>query len=72
MYFPLSWIFSFFALLPLIYFPLILQVEFIVMGGTFMSLPEDYRNYFIKNLHDSLSGHRSCTVQEAVGNTGMA
>lgn len=42
------------------------KVEFIVMGGTFMSLPEDYRNYFIKNLHDSLSGHRSCTVQEAV------
>lgn len=24
------------------------KVEFIVMGGTFMSLPEDYRDYFIR------------------------
>ena len=42
------------------------KVEFIVMGGTFMSLPEDYRDFFIRNLHDSLSGHTSQTVDEAV------
>uniref|UniRef100_A0A183C909 tRNA carboxymethyluridine synthase n=1 Tax=Globodera pallida TaxID=36090 RepID=A0A183C909_GLOPA len=42
------------------------KVEFIVMGGTFMSLPDDYRDYFIRNLHDALSGHRSCNVREAV------
>lgn len=42
------------------------KVEFIVMGGTFMSLPEDYRDYFIRNLHDALSGHTSSNVQEAV------
>ncbi|KAJ8960739.1 hypothetical protein NQ318_020032 [Aromia moschata] len=42
------------------------KVEFIVMGGTFMSLPEDYRDYFIRNLHDALSGHKSSTVEEAV------
>ncbi|KAJ2716160.1 Elongator subunit [Coemansia spiralis] len=42
------------------------KVEFIVMGGTFMSLPEDYRSWFIMNLHDALSGHRSSTVDEAV------
>lgn len=24
------------------------KVEFIVMGGTFMALPEDYRDYFIR------------------------
>lgn len=36
------------------------------MGGTFMSLPEDYRDYFIRNLHDSLSGHSSSSVKEAV------
>ena len=50
----------------------VLQVEFIVMGGTFMALPEEYRDYFIRyrfcidhhnndyflrNLHDALSGH---------------
>ncbi|BES88845.1 Elongator complex protein [Nesidiocoris tenuis] len=42
------------------------KVEFIVMGGTFMCLPEDYRDYFIRNLHDALSGHTSNNVDEAV------
>ncbi|XP_068230894.1 elongator complex protein 3 [Palaemon carinicauda] len=42
------------------------KVEFIVMGGTFMALPEDYRDYFIRNLHDALSGHSSTSVDEAV------
>ncbi|XP_068903991.1 elongator complex protein 3 [Tenebrio molitor] len=42
------------------------KVEFIVMGGTFMSLPEEYRDYFIRNLHDALSGHKSSSVEEAV------
>ena len=36
------------------------------MGGTFMSLPEDYRDYFIRSLHDALSGHTSNSVAEAV------
>lgn len=36
------------------------------MGGTFMSLPDDYRDYFIRNLHDALSGHSSISVEEAV------
>lgn len=43
-----------------------LQVEFILMGGTFMSLPAEYRDYFIRNLHDALSGHTSANVEEAV------
>ncbi|NP_001088974.1 elongator complex protein 3 [Xenopus laevis] len=42
------------------------KVEFIVMGGTFMALPEDYRDFFIRNLHDALSGHTSNSVSEAV------
>lgn len=45
------------------------KVEFIVMGGTFMSLPEDYRDYFIRNLHDALSGYKSRNVDEAVKNS---
>lgn len=45
---------------------IILQVEFILMGGTFMSLPSEYRDYFIWNLHDALSGHTSANVEEAV------
>ena len=42
------------------------KVEFVLMGGTFMSLPIDYRDYFIRNLHDSLSGASSSCVTEAV------
>jgi elongator complex protein 3 len=42
------------------------KVEFIVMGGTFMSLDKSYKDYFIRNLHDALSGHRSASVEEAV------
>ncbi|CAG5927872.1 elongator complex protein 3 [Menidia menidia] len=42
------------------------KVEFIIMGGTFMALPEEYRDYFIRNLHDALSGHTSNNVAEAV------
>lgn len=42
------------------------KVEFIVMGGTFMSLADEYRDYFIRNLHDALSGHTSSCVDEAV------
>ena len=42
------------------------KIEFIVMGGTFMSLDQEYRDYFIRNLHDALSGHTSQSVAEAV------
>eukprot|EP01126_Amoeba_proteus_P026749 TRINITY_DN2648_c0_g2_i3.p1 TRINITY_DN2648_c0_g2~~TRINITY_DN2648_c0_g2_i3.p1 ORF type:complete len:445 (+),score=65.89 TRINITY_DN2648_c0_g2_i3:340-1674(+) len=42
------------------------KVEFILMGGTFMSLPSDYRDWFVRNLHDALSGHSSNSVEEAV------
>ncbi len=36
------------------------------MGGTFMSLDDGYQDYFIRNLHDALSGHVSNNVKEAV------
>lgn len=42
------------------------KIEFIIMGGTFMSLSPEYRDYFIRNLHDALSGHTSKNVEEAV------
>ncbi|ADM12041.1 histone acetyltransferase [Encephalitozoon intestinalis ATCC 50506] len=42
------------------------KVEYIIMGGTFMSLPESYRDHFISRLHDALSGHTSASVEEAV------
>lgn len=42
------------------------KVEFIVMGGTFMSLDAEYKDFFIRNLHDALSGHHSTSVKEAI------
>ncbi|CAI7884311.1 unnamed protein product [Closterium sp. NIES-54] len=42
------------------------KVEYILMGGTFMSLPADYRDFFVRNLHDALSGRSSASVAEAV------
>lgn len=42
------------------------KVEYIIMGGTFMSLPESYRDTFISNLHNALSGHSTNDVDEAV------
>jgi len=42
------------------------KVEFIIMGGTFMSMPEDYRAKFIAQLHNALSGFTGTDVDEAV------
>lgn len=42
------------------------KVEFVVMGGTFMSLNTEYRDFFVRNLHDALSGHTSKNIGEAV------
>ena len=42
------------------------KVEFIVMGGTFLSMDADYRAWFVSGLHDALSGHTSSSLEEAV------
>ena len=42
------------------------KVEYIIMGGTFMSLSTSYKDYFIRNLHDALSNHVSINVPEAI------
>ena len=42
------------------------KVEYIIMGGTFMSLPEAYRDEFIRQLHNALSGYSGENVDEAV------
>lgn len=31
-----------------------------------MSLDREYRDYFIRNLHDALSGHSSNTIEESI------
>jgi elongator complex protein 3 len=42
------------------------KVEYIIMGGTFMSLSVPYREDFIAQLHNALSGYQSSNVDEAV------
>ncbi|KAI3387091.1 hypothetical protein SNEBB_006793 [Seison nebaliae] len=42
------------------------KIEFIIMGGTFMALPMEYRENFIMKLHDSLSNHSSITLKESI------
>ncbi|KAJ6229946.1 elongator complex protein [Anaeramoeba flamelloides] len=42
------------------------KVEFIVMGGTFLSMDQEYQEFFITRLHDALSGHMSFSVEEAI------
>jgi elongator complex protein 3 len=42
------------------------KVEYIIMGGTFMSLSQEYRDKFIAQLHNALSGYTTNDVDEAV------
>lgn len=41
------------------------------MGGTFMSLGESYRDEFMSQLHNSLSGYTGHSVDEAVRCVGL-
>lgn len=45
---------------------LIDKVEYIVMGGTFMSLPVPYREEFIASLHNALTGFNGTDLDEAI------
>ena len=42
------------------------KVEYIIMGGTFMSLPESYRDPFIAQLHNALSGYNGEELDASV------
>ncbi|KAM0686714.1 Elongator subunit, partial [Conglomerata obtusa] len=42
------------------------KVEYIIMGGTFMSLPDSYKEKFVIGLHDALSGSSSLSLKEAI------
>jgi len=48
------------------------KVEYIVMGGTFLSLTPVYREWFISGLLDALSGHSSSSLAEAVRMSELA
>ena len=42
------------------------KVEYVIMGGTFMSLPTEYREDFITQLHNALSGFNGHDLDEAI------
>lgn len=41
------------------------KLELILMGGTFLALDEDYRNWFIRQMFGGVTGHVAHTVREA-------
>lgn len=40
--------------------------EIIIMGGTFLSFPIDYQEWFVKNIYDALNEKISTTLEEAI------
>ena len=42
------------------------KCEIIVMGGTFLEMPEEYRKDFIKKVYDGLNGTESANLEEAM------
>ncbi len=42
------------------------KCEIIIMGGTFLQMPADYRKDFIKRTYDALNGSASATLEEAI------
>jgi elongator complex protein 3 len=42
------------------------KCEIIIMGGTFLEMPERYKRDFIKRIYDELSGSASGTLEEAL------
>lgn len=42
------------------------KVEYIIMGGTFMSLDKEYRRWFVMKLHDALTRRESNSLEEAI------
>lgn len=41
------------------------KVEIVVIGGTFLFMPNDYQNEFVKSCYDALNGFRSENIEEA-------
>ena len=41
------------------------KCEVIVMGGTFLAMDNDYKNYFIKNIYDALNERPGQSLEEA-------
>ncbi len=41
------------------------KIEIIIVGGTFLFMPSEYRTWFVKSCYDALNGSRSATLGQA-------
>lgn len=48
------------------------KMEIVIVGGTFLFMPKDYQENFIKSCYDALNGTNSKTLQEAKSNNEHA
>ncbi|RNJ80631.1 MAG: tRNA uridine(34) 5-carboxymethylaminomethyl modification radical SAM/GNAT enzyme Elp3 [Nitrosopumilus sp. H8] len=48
------------------------KMELVIVGGTFLFMPEDYQENFIKSCYDALNGTASASLQEAKTNNESA
>ena len=48
------------------------KLELVVVGGTFLFMPVDYQENFIKSCYDALNGFESITLEEAKANNEHA
>ncbi len=48
------------------------KCEIIIMGGTFLEMPEEYKKDFIKRTYDALNGSESADLEEAVARNERA
>jgi len=42
------------------------KVEIVIVGGTFLFMPLEYQEYFIKSCYDALNGFKSNSLEEAI------
>ena len=48
------------------------KLELVIVGGTFLFMPKDYQENFIKSCYDALNGFDSATLEEAKTNNELA
>ena len=48
------------------------KMEIVIVGGTFLFMPKDYQENFIKSCYDALNGTDSKNLQEAKSNNEHA
>ena len=48
------------------------KIELVIVGGTFLFMPQDYQENFIKSCYDALNGFTSLTLEDAIKNNQKA